>query len=319
MGPLLTLIMLMGGLGIDSVQSSLPCSRELSREASSASASLQRLAQVAGLPVSPGCPLQPHLGRFALQEAMKERKKDKHWVCTACGRSFMGQNWIDAHVERRHGGTPAEGLCLADHCPELGCPGLQWEGSGVDSKEEAARMRCRDLLQQCFSLPPPSSAQAGSGALAALHGLCNSTFAERTQRRAREAAQEEAFQWTPLRAAGAVLGLVFFLFLLKAVVEEDIKNPIKGFNARQKEKKAAAAAAAPVKAAAAAPVGTAEAAASAQASSSASVSLEQTEKSLGGGNLDFVQEAGKEEKADEGTSDSGLRLRSARSGRLGLR
>ncbi len=249
-----------------------PCSRALSREASLAASALQRAALAAGVAPAPACALQPARSMYAAQEAVKLRKKDKHWVCQACGRSFMGQEWVDAHLRDWHGSSaprrghralPARGACLADHCGMLGCPGLGagggsgggGGGGGEDGGGEGGAVaRCESVLEECFPEAAALTAEGAAGGEGEEEGaaqqrrrafyqqqlaaLCHSTHAQRAQAWAAEEAAQSAFKWTPARAAGAVAAAAVFLWLLRAIVLEDIRNPIKGLKERRRERKA---------------------------------------------------------------------------------
>ena len=239
------------------------CSRPLSREAALAASALQRAAAQAGVAPSPACPLQAQLGMFAAQEAVKLRRKDKHWVCQACGRSFMSQHWVDVHLRDRHSGDggggpgllralPVAGVCLADYCGMLGCPGLA-EGGAEGGAAAEGEARCLRVLTECF---PEAASLAAEGEGAALGAgadasallrrrdfflqqraqLCHSTHAQRAANWAEEAAREGAFKWTPARAAGAAGAVAVFLALLWAIVREDIRSPIKGLKERTRER-----------------------------------------------------------------------------------
>jgi hypothetical protein len=275
------------------------CSRSLSRESTFAVTVLQRQASQALVVPSLTCPLQAHLGLYAAQEAVKLRKKDSHWVCESCGRSFMSQDWIDWHLQERHGGLgaggrfrplPEQGACLADYCAVLGCPGL---GALSEAEEGAAQQQCQGLLAQCFPEAASLAAEGpGAGGEEDAHTaqrrsffrqqqarLCSSSYAQRAREWRALDARERAFQWTPARVAGALGTVAVFLALLRVIVMEDIKSPIKGYNERKKERLSKEAAA---KAAAEAEAETAAAAAEAAAEAAASDASAEPETEEGG-------------------------------------
>ena len=249
-----------------------PCSRARSREAAQAAGALLRAAAAAGVAPAPACPLQPHLSRYAAHEAAKARKKDKHWVCQACGRSFSGEAWVDEHLRARHSGggggsalraLPLAGLCLADHCGMLGCPGLRGGGGAAPPRDAPeAPQRCQAVLAECFPEAAALAEEAAQGGGAASDdasdapaaarrafyeqqraALCASTPEQRERAWEAEAAALRAFKWTPLRAGSAAAGALLFLWLLRLIVLEDVRDPIKGVKARAREREAAAAAA----------------------------------------------------------------------------
>jgi hypothetical protein len=240
--------------------------------AAPAAGALLRAAAAAGVAPAPACPLQPHLSRYAAHEAAKARKKDKHWVCQACGRSFSGEAWVDEHLRARHSGgggggalraLPLAGLCLADHCGMLGCPGLRGGAAAPPPRDAPeAPQRCLAVLAECFPEAAALAEEAAQGsggasdasdAAAAARrafyeqqraALCASTPEQRERAWEAEAAALRAFKWTPLRAGSAAAGALLFLWLLRLIVLEDVRDPIKGVKARAREREAAAAAAA---------------------------------------------------------------------------
>ena len=71
-----------------------------------------------------GCPLRRDVDLFADQEDHKKAVRHNVWRCRFCGKAFVSEAWLDAHMARSHGDTltsNATAYCLGDLCDVLDC------------------------------------------------------------------------------------------------------------------------------------------------------------------------------------------------------
>ena len=145
------------------------CSRELSREASSAaSVRILRAAAAAGVTPARACALLPSRGLFHAAEAAKRRLSRTAWQCGVCGprKRFRTEGWLDAHWARAHEARAANAsaaaaaagfppVCLADHCTLLGCASTLHAAAvavAAPAIDEGERESCHATLDTCFPM-----------------------------------------------------------------------------------------------------------------------------------------------------------------------
>lgn len=121
------------------------------------------LPLLGGDPLAPACPLAPHADRLQLVEASKEALAGGRWRCRQCGKRFVGEAFLDAHLAARHPWLErhaANASCLADwhaalHASHLvrfleSAPG--WAADPLPCLPrwaEAQRAACLDLAERC--------------------------------------------------------------------------------------------------------------------------------------------------------------------------
>jgi len=135
------------------------CSRSLSREARSIlNNNLVPFAQQLGAEIATACPFHTDHDHLLQHEQVKQPITQWQWRCGLCGKVFKSEQYIDAHLERRHKATlPAVtgATCLADYCDILRCPSwvsslrhnsLTCRPAELDSR----RAFCQHLMHDCF-------------------------------------------------------------------------------------------------------------------------------------------------------------------------
>eukprot|EP00808_Paulinella_micropora_P019866 g494.t1 len=118
-------------LVVDGQGKSAVCDRRQSRQARDI---IQRKvileASSAGYQLPSDCPWAPERDMLKQQEDFKEKITQREWNCKQCGKTFTSEDWLDAHLDRKHmQDIPAtRDICLADYCDILQC---------ADSSEKA--------------------------------------------------------------------------------------------------------------------------------------------------------------------------------------
>eukprot|EP01139_Manchomonas_bermudensis_P011208 Amastigsp_a342338_7.p1 type:complete len:319 gc:universal Amastigsp_a342338_7:959-3(-) len=117
-----------------------------------------------GLPLH--CPLHRNHSIFEPYEVAKYKDNEWLWRCELCGKEFSGEQYIDAHMARRHSkALSGQGtVCLADYCDILHCDALALEYGYLDvvipktscgsACLESRRRLCLALAARCFEPPP---------------------------------------------------------------------------------------------------------------------------------------------------------------------
>lgn len=137
------------------------CDREASREARKiiADGLLPALRQL-GAQLSSNCVLHDEHDHLLLFERAKQLVTQRQWQCGLCGKVFKSEQYIDAHLVRRHTDSlPAVGgTCLAEYCDILRCPSwvntLRQHQPGRSPcrpvELEARRAFCQHLMHDCI-------------------------------------------------------------------------------------------------------------------------------------------------------------------------
>ena len=145
------------------------CDREASREARKiiADGLLPAVRQL-GAQLSSNCVLHDEHDHLLLFERAKQPVTQRQWRCGLCGKVFKSEQYIDAHLVRRHTDSlpAAGGTCLAEYCDILRCPSwvsaLRQHQPGRSScrpvELEARRAFCQHLMHDCIIV---SSERAG--------------------------------------------------------------------------------------------------------------------------------------------------------------
>lgn len=113
------------------------CSRERSRIAAAILKEVRTL--------SPTCPLRPEMGRYYEQERQKRGSRWRQWKCKICGKVFMTEFYLDAHLDRKHEVDETK-PCLGDYCDVLDCasyPSLAATPTHGDSPPRPRRRKKR--------------------------------------------------------------------------------------------------------------------------------------------------------------------------------
>jgi len=173
------------------------CSQEASRAVARVMArEVGPLAASFGFEIAPACPASPARSVFAVLEESKKRVKVNAWACNVCGKSFRAEEYLDAHLVRRHpelvrplgpraGDEGDEGaVCLASHCDALTCAGWEpipgtggvvanahWDLYCDEHAVEDLRGECRDLLAACLVDGGGERGEAGGTAATRQAGL----------------------------------------------------------------------------------------------------------------------------------------------------
>ncbi len=130
------------------------CYRAWSREAASSAASLLHRARMARLPPPPAsCPLFSRRSLYSGSEVLKSPQRDDKWRCRECGKTFVSEHWIYAHLAHAHViATESDAVCLADHCAMLGCPAAAATAAAAarDAPTPASIDSCIAVLSTCF-------------------------------------------------------------------------------------------------------------------------------------------------------------------------
>jgi hypothetical protein len=149
---------------------------------------------------------------------MKSPQRGEKWRCRECGKTFVSEHWIDAHLSRAHViATESDAVCLADYCAMLGCPSAATAAAAAarDAPTPASIDSCIAVLSLCFphNLSSPFFNDARSK-------YCESTLASKAARISRP-------MWRAAKNALLALGAIgVFLVGLRKAYLMDLANPI---------------------------------------------------------------------------------------------
>ncbi|KAL4224978.1 hypothetical protein ACF0H5_015673 [Mactra antiquata] len=109
-----------------------------------------------GAKIPYSCPFFKDKDRYVVQEEHKEREHSTRWTCGYCGKSFIGEIYLDGHLSRRHKESiyvEPDSVCLSDYCEIFRCDIL----SGVAKPTFWDVALCMeedmiDLTQDCSEL-----------------------------------------------------------------------------------------------------------------------------------------------------------------------
>ncbi|CAL8093829.1 unnamed protein product [Calicophoron daubneyi] len=121
------------------------------------------LYEFSRIPFPDGCPWNPELDMYRLQELMKVQLSERDWQCNQCGKRFYTEETLDLHMYNRHSSSLYTGInstCLALFCPLLRCsvfhPDLAlgeqifWDEALCDDAQfRELGKQCELVLEQC--------------------------------------------------------------------------------------------------------------------------------------------------------------------------
>jgi Leucine-rich repeat (LRR) protein len=139
-----------GDVEAEETASGRTCVRALARDATAAvHAKIVPLLNPAGrLTTGLNCPLNLFQGQFSVHEALKYRRGANRHTCQECGKAFRTEEWLDVHLNHRHGSMVPVHATVCPHrfCDVLGCDC----STQCDSRRLAKLVpKCNALMRQC--------------------------------------------------------------------------------------------------------------------------------------------------------------------------
>ncbi|KAL4457552.1 hypothetical protein ABPG75_012417 [Micractinium tetrahymenae] len=195
------------------------------------------MPQLHGATLLPGCPINPASDRYLQQEAAKEALSQGRWRCRRCGKRFLGERYLDAHLAARHPYLEAQqgnASCLADwhatlHTRQLSAYLAGDGGWAADPRpclptlSAAAREACLALMERCLQGSGAGPAHQRLHALLAGQ-LCQAHTCDKRRKRRHLQAAVKMHRRQPLTdaitaATAAVVLCTFWLVLALMHVE----------------------------------------------------------------------------------------------------
>lgn len=107
------------------------------------------------------CPFFKDRDKYVAQEEHKERESSSMWSCGYCGKSFIGEIYLDAHFENRHHNTiykEPDAVCLSDFCEIFRCDVLMgvskptfWDVAlCMEEDMMDLAVDCQELISTCI-------------------------------------------------------------------------------------------------------------------------------------------------------------------------